>query len=231
MIGRLLGGAVTVVVYVLAATLLSEAVILGYLWSTWRLDRQKLTRIVAIAQEQPAPSPPQPTQPEPGQTPPEEPSFEQILQRRAEKVRDLELRESGLRHLLEEIKAQQRKLTQEQEALAAQTQAFEAQVAALADSSRAAGRDIVRRTLENLKPVQAKLLLLDMLARQETADVVLLLTEMSESKRAKIIGEFKTPEEQDKITEVLRLIRQGQPQATKAEQPGQPANPVPTSGA
>ena len=52
-----------------------------------------------------------------------------------------------------------------------------------------------------------------MLAKNEIQDVVALLAPMTDGKRAKIIGEFKTPEETQKIDEVLRLIRRGEPEA------------------
>ena len=56
-----------------------------------------------------------------------------------------------------------------------------------------------------------------MLDQKEIDDVVVLLSGMTEGKRAKIIAEFKTPAEVDQIGEVLRRIRQGAPAVNKAE--------------
>ena len=52
---------------------------------------------------------------------------------------------------------------------------------------------------------------------------------MTDSKRAKILAEFKTPEETKKIEDVLRLIRKGVPEAPLAQQTLEklrPANPA-----
>ncbi len=57
-----------------------------------------------------------------------------------------------------------------------------------------------------------------MLDRDEIDEVVLILGDMTDSKRAKILGEFKTEEEGKKISEVLRLLRQGDPMASMAEE-------------
>ena len=68
-------------------------------------------------------------------------------------------------------------------------------------------------TLQTLEPEQAKLFLMEMLDKQETEDVVILMATMDERKRAGIIEAFQTPDEIAKIAEVLRLIRQGQPES------------------
>ena len=59
----------------------------------------------------------------------------------------------------------------------------------------ATGSEDVRRTLETIKPKQAKELLVLMLEQKEMDDVVVLMAGMPDGKRAKIIAEFKTPAE------------------------------------
>ena len=94
---------------------------------------------------------------------------------------------------------------------------FQGDLASLEKGAVASGRDDARRTLEALKPKQAKVLLAQMLDQKELDDVVTLLSGMTEGKRAKIIAEFKTQAEIDEIGEVLRRIRQGAPAANVAE--------------
>ncbi|MHB8900510.1 MAG: hypothetical protein ACYC6Y_17290, partial [Thermoguttaceae bacterium] len=76
-----------------------------------------------------------------------------------------------------------------------------------------------------LEPEQAKQFLVDMLDKQETEEVVILVTGMDERRRAAILGEFQTPEEVTKIAEVLRLIRQGHPKAAVAKEVSQKVDP------
>jgi len=60
-----------------------------------------------------------------------------------------------------------------------------------------------------IKPAQAKLLLDDMLDDGEIQTVVTLIQGMPDVKASKIIGEFKTEQDLEKIGEVLRLILEG----------------------
>jgi hypothetical protein len=73
----------------------------------------------------------------------------------------------------------------------------------------------VQRTLEAIAPKQAKEQILRMLAQPNTAadrpleDVVRILKAMPLDKRKKLLAEFKTPEEIEKLAEVLHEIRSG----------------------
>ncbi len=49
-------------------------------------------------------------------------------------------------------------------------------------------------------------------------DVVALMKRMSLDKRKKVIAEFKTPEDEDHLFEILTNIRQGEPLATQIEE-------------
>ena len=63
----------------------------------------------------------------------------------------------------------------------------------------------------------AKALILEMLNKKEVDDVVALLSPMPDAKRAKIFGEFKTDEEMEQLSDVLRRIRVGSPTANLPE--------------
>ena len=70
-----------------------------------------------------------------------------------------------------------------------------------------------RLILESIKPKQAKEQIVLMIKDGQMKDVVALLTPMPVTKRAKIITEFKTPEEAKMVAELLDLIREGVPEA------------------
>lgn len=214
--GRLLGGMVTLAVYFCAATLLSELIILAYLWSAWKLDPQRLHKAAAVARGI-EPTAPAAEEPAPPDLPPEEVSFDEILDRRALKVRDLELREIALRTATGALAARQSQLIEEQQKLASQSAEFESRLSTLKDGAMAQGREAVRRILETLKPAQAKAQIMAMLDKGELDEVVMLLSGMQESKQAKILGEFKAAGESDKVAELLERIRQGQPEASLAD--------------
>jgi hypothetical protein len=148
----------------------------------------------------------------------EQPSFGQLADARALRTRDLDLREQSLRSNLQLLQTQQRQVTDDKKKLRKVKDGFEVELVSLQKGAAATGREDVRRTLESLKPKQAKEQLLLMLEKKEIDDVVMLVGGMAENKRAKVIAEFKTPAESEQISEVLRRIRQGMPTTEKVDE-------------
>ncbi len=217
MIGRLLRGSWAMLLYFALGTLVAEAIMLGYVSFTGRLTQEKLTELVAVLNR----SGPAEAKAEgvsvPEEPPSEQPSFEQILEARSVKDKNLHLRELALANGLTQLKTELRKLSEDQKRFTQQRTEYASKLDALAKGAKTGGRDEVRRILEALKPKQAKEIVLGMLENSEEDEVVVLLSGMTDTKRAKILGEFKTPEETKKIEDVLRRIRQGVPGASLAE--------------
>ena len=224
MIARLLDTGASLLVYFCAASLIAVLVIAAYVWNAWELDAAKLDRMLAVARGEISLDDTD-TKSAAGEVPAEEVSYQQILEHRAAKVRDIELRELALQNALNELKFEQRQLADQQAHYRGLTEQFEAQLLAVREGAEATGREIVRATLQSLKAPQAKEQLSKMLASDEMDEVVILLAEMPASGRAKIIAEFKTPEDSEELAEVLRRIRLGAPQAPMAEQAMNQLNP------
>jgi len=218
MIARLLNSAWSLLLYFCAATLLAQGIMLGYFWLTWRLDREKLVQVLAVAQGIDLLAMQQKDESDREDVAPEQVSFQEILDRRAAMARDLELRETALKNGLDQLKSQRRQLAEDRRQYEQLVAQFNTRLLAFTDGAETGGREVVLRTLETIKPSQAKQQIVQMLADDEIDEVLLLFTQMSDAKRAKILGEFKTPEENEKLGEVLRLIGQGEPQASLAEE-------------
>lgn len=218
MIGRLLHFLFAVLLYFSLGTLIAEGIIVSYVSSKWQLNREKIARMVAVARgldAAPAPAPPK--------TPPDDSandqvSYEQVLQARAIRDKNLQLREQALAHALAQLQTDQQKLMEEQRRFQRDRTDYETKLAAAAQGAQNAGREEVRRILQSIKPKQAKEILVGMLDNNELDEVVALLTGMTDSKRSKILAEFKTADENKKIDEVLRQIRKGAPEAPLAQQ-------------
>ena len=149
---------------------------------------------------------------------PNKPSYEQILEARAHEVSESGTPRTGsAQQPFPGFKSEQTKLAEDKKRYKQLRDGFDSQLLSMREGSAAAGKDEVRRTLESIKPKQAKALLLEMLNNKEIDDVVTLLSPMPDSKRAKIFGEFKTPDELEKLSEVLRRIREGLPSASVPE--------------
>ena len=217
MIKRLLSVAWTMIVYACVGTIISQAIILTYLISTWKIDNQRWLSVMAAAQGiQPAEGADRQTKGAEEKVA-EQPSLDQILETRALKYRNLELREQELKNSLSQFQLEQTKLAEDKKSYKQLRDEFDAQLLSMREGSVASGKDEVRNTLENLKPKQAKALILEMLNKKEIDDVVTLLSPMPDAKRAKIFGEFKTDEEMEQLSEVLRRIRVSSPTANVPE--------------
>ena len=77
----------------------------------------------------------------------------------------------------------------------------------------------VQTILENMAPEEAKKQLLIKLDNNELADVVSIIRGMPSDKQKKLLAEFTSLEDHQKLSDVLREIRRGQPQTA--------ADPVP----
>ena len=180
-----------------------------FLARSWQLNRERVIRTLAVAQgvdlsalEARAAA----AQPDVSR---EQPSYEQVLETRAAKVRDIELREQTVADALKEVAYRQRKVTEAQDALAGQKKTFEAELLALRQQATSQGIEDTRAKLMAVKPAQAKLLLDDLLDDGEIETVVTLLQGVPDTKASKIIGEFKTEKDLENIGEVLRRILEG----------------------
>lgn len=218
MISRLANLAFAALLYFSFATLIAEGIMASYVWSNWHLDREKIARLVAVARGIELGEPQASVVPPPDAAAPEQPSYDQIVEARAAKDKDLELREQALASALAQLQSDQQKLAENEKRYKLDRADFETKLAAATQSATSEGQEDVRRILQTVKPKQAKEFLQGMLESKEMDEVVLLLSGMTDSKRAKILAEFKTPEETKSIEEVLRLIRKGVPEAPLAQQ-------------
>lgn len=225
MITKLLGGAINLVVYLSAASMIATVIMVCYLWSTWHMDRGRLVQILAIAQGLDLFQSQVDAEGEAHDPSTEQPSMRQIIDARLSQDRDLKMREMALENGNDQLRMERRRLTEQRDAYERLQKEFQTQLAQLSEGAEAEGRTVVGTTLQTLEPDQAKLFLLEMLDKQETEDVVILMASMDERKRAGIIEAFQTPDEIAKIAEVLRLIRQGHPKAAIAEEVSQKVDP------
>jgi hypothetical protein len=217
MIGKLINGAWTLFIYACVGTVISQIVILMYLVSAWKVDHQRWLQIVSVAQGVIPVEEKEEAAKNAEETVAELPSYSQVLESRSLKYRNLELREQQLRNSLSNLQFEQSKLADEKKRYQQIRDGFDAKLLSMTEGATASGTDEVRRTLENIKPKQAKALLLEMLDNKEIDVVVTLLTPMADAKRAKIFAEFKSEDELEKLSEVLRRIREGLPSAETPE--------------
>jgi hypothetical protein len=189
-------------------TVISEVLIVSYLVWHWGIDGNRVQEILRVARGQP---PSQPTLPQPptAELLQEGPSYEEFLSRRLRAARDLELRQMQLQAAEATLLTQWQKLQAEQSALRQKEMQLDQKLAQIQDQTRAAARETIRGILESLRPEQAKAQLQAMTERGDWDEAVAILTEMPASRRSRILGEFKTPQEKAVLSELLRRIQEG----------------------
>lgn len=218
--GRWFDATVTLLVHLCAALLIGQVIVAAHLWIAWKITPDRLATMLQVAKGN-LPDATGTSGPAEEDTradqPPEEPSYDAILKQRALEYRDLELRDMALQSDMQELSLLKEKVTQQSNLLAQQADQFRRQIAQVQQAAEEEGLDTVRRTLESIKPDQAKQFVLDMLDEGEEDALVALLEGMDNSRRARILGTFETPEETEQIANVLRRIREGGQAANAAD--------------
>lgn len=218
---KLLGLIPAAMLYFCVATVLAEVGAIGFLAMQGVVTQEKLFQCMAALYgvnlreiEDKAKSANQPP-------PPEQPTFDDVLTKRALASRDLDLRETAIEKALVDVRSLTTQLRTERERYDQLKQQFDARLAALEQVFTDSSLQEVQRTLEVMQPKQAKDQILRMLEEatpeereKVNRDVVTMLKSMPLDKRKKIITEFKTEEESEKLYEILKQIREGVPDLT-----------------
>ncbi len=218
MIARLLGAGISIVVYLGAATLMAEAILGGYLWIAWKMDRNRAIQMLAIAQGIDlfaAARSHADDEDDPGN---EQPSLEQLIAARTAKDLDLTVREQALRNGNNQLASAERQYAEKLAKYEQIKSAFETQLQESQSAAKIAGMDEDRLILEGMKPAQAKGQLALMLEDGKIDEVVVAVRDMQARLRTKIFAEFETPEEEIQLSKIREMIREGRPEVTLAEQ-------------
>ena len=110
--GKLISSGGAMVVYLCVATMLTTAIVFGYLWAHGYLDEAKLNRIVAVVRGTDVVAPVIERTTKTPQSA-EQPSIEDVEWQRAIKSRQIELREEEVDRNIEGVRFEQRKLSDE----------------------------------------------------------------------------------------------------------------------
>ena len=219
--GRLLSGLGSLIAYLCVGTVIAVVIIVGYAVSKGFVDQKKLNDMLAIARGATLSSAADKISTGPAQ-PVQMLSVEERDQRSTTFTRHLELREQAVQNALEQIASEREKLLKERQSFDLLVAAFRKEKETVENSQEAKGQEDARAILENIKPKLAKDLILKMIAADEKDEVVAILSGMPIGKQTKIVQEFKTDEEQRKLDDILRRVRQGNNEAQSANTSAEP---------
>jgi len=212
MIGKLARLFGALLVYFAIGTTLSLLVGIVWLKQSGGLERDKLMRMAAIVRGVDLTAIREEVDAQREKVNGTQVSIEDVARARALKSFDLELREQALRTNFARVKTEQDKLAGEKSRYETVEKEFQVKLDSMRSGAIATNVENARLFLENMKPKQAKEQVVLMVKDGQMKDVVALLTPMPVTKRAKIIAEFKTPDEAKMVAELLELIREGVPE-------------------
>jgi uncharacterized protein YihD (DUF1040 family) len=205
---KILGMVWMLILCLSVGTVVAQALIAAVVMPKLKLDGKRISQIVSLAQgkdieakiEAKAPS-----------IESEQPSYQEIVESRAARFRNLELREKQLRNNLVEVQTEEVKVADELHRIKRLESGFDEKMKRITDDATSEGMNALGEKIGSMKPKLAKEMLVKMLDDKRIDDVVVLLKQLDNKKSAKIIAEFKTDDEKDMLSEVLRRIREGDP--------------------
>jgi ATP-dependent Lon protease len=206
------------IAYLCVATVITLALVLGYLWHTDQLNSEKVFRIVALLQDVDLQQLAAAQQKKAGdEVPPEEPSLNEVMLHQQVQDRNYEVKllalksgkqeyDNSLHELTEIISRYDRMVHETQDRLQQQQhQATQQNVAKVVSQ------------LEQVKPDVGKDLLMKWVEEDRMDDAIMLMGQMSENKLKNILKSFQTDKELSKLHEIQRRIFSGGPEAAKLE--------------
>ena len=196
-------------VYVAIATLIAQVALLCYFWIAWGIDWSRGQDAVAVLRGN---ATVEPTVKEVAsaakQVSKEQPSFEEVLQARALKTRDFELRAAALSQGKVMLRQRQEAFARESSVFNLAKSSFEQQVANYEAKSRSQGIADNISTIQDLEPELAKAQLLKMYDN-EMESLIGVIKGMEPMKSTEILNLFTSKDDKDRLAEILRRIRDG----------------------
>lgn len=198
--------------YACVGTVLAQVLGIVLLASTGRLAPERVNRALGLAYGVSSNASPSPSTGAPAPADEGQPSYDEVLDARWNASLDLDLRETCLEKALVEYDRQSSDTARDRQRYDRVKADFDQ---ARADQLGLASNpqlQEVRRTLEAIKPAQAKEELRKMIADGDSREVVTVLKSMPLNKRKKVVAEFKAGREADELESILKEIRLGQPE-------------------
>ncbi|PQO47142.1 hypothetical protein [Blastopirellula marina] len=203
--------------YLCVATVLAAGVGAAILIATNRVDSAKAYSILAIVygidEDKIREQMDEESQPEKDN---EEPDMQAVIDARARRHLALDFRIQALDTGIENIRGMQANLAEERRRYDQLKTSFDDRLKQLEEGVRDDAIVELQRTMEAIDARQAKEQMMIMLERDDNSmqDVVTILKGMPNDKRKKIIAEFRSEEEKQKLADILNQIRLGVPEAT-----------------
>ena len=206
------------IAYVCVATVITLALVLGYLWHGDELNNEKVFRLLAVMQDVDLQKMAATEQKSPNEVPPQEPSLNEVMHHQQVQDRNFEVKLLALQRGKRDYDDARQKLNvkiDRYDRLAQDWQSRLKQEQELMSQQNVAK---VVSQLEQVSPEVAKDQLMRWIVEKKMDDAILLMNTMSENKLAKILKTFESPEELAQLHEIHERIMKSGVDNSKLEQ-------------
>ena len=214
----------TAFIYLCVATMIAQTAAVSALWAKGALDRGRLYRVLAALHGLDVVTMQTQLMSQKKATEQEQPSYDTRVEAQSLKSLDLDLRETAIDKGLLDLLNLQTSVRTEQTQFQQQRQSYDAKLTDMVAEVQTTSMKELQRTIEAMRPEQAKTQLLKMLDDKAIGDVVTIVKNMPADKQKKIIAEFKEGPDVDQLYQILKSIRAGEPVVSQIEDARQQLN-------
>lgn len=204
--GKILDLLLGLIAYVCVATVITLALVIGYLWKNDQLNNDKLFRLMAVMQDVDLQKMAAVDKKADKEVPPAEQSLNQVLHHQQVLDRNYEVKQLALQRGKQEYDASYQQLVEQTaryDRIAQDWQSRLKQEQELATQQNIAK---VVNQLEQVSPDVGKQQLMLWIEEKKMDDAILLMSRMSENKLAKILKTFESEEELKQLHEIHERI-------------------------
>ncbi len=216
--GKIIDLLLGLIAYVCVATVITLALVFGYFWHTDQLNSEKVFRIVALLQDVDLQQLSASQQKKAGdEVPPEEPSLNEVMHHQQVQDRNFEVKLLALKRGKQDYDTSLHDLNEKIDRYDRMVQDIQSRLKQQQELTTQQNVAKVVSQLEQVKPDVGKDSLMKWIEEDRMDDAILLMSKMSESKLAKILKTFQTPQELSKLHEIHRRIITGGPESSKLQ--------------
>jgi hypothetical protein len=205
--GKILNILLAAIAYFCVATVITLALVLGYMWHTDRLNDEKVFRIFALLHDVDLQQIAQAQQKKNGdEVPPEEPSVHDVTHQQQVRDRNFEVKLLALQRGKQDYDHSYQELKKEINRYDRMAEDWQSQVKQQEELTNQENVAKVVSQLEQVRPEVGKAELLRWIGEGRIDDAIVLMSKMSETKLGKILKTFETEVELDTLHEIHERI-------------------------
>lgn len=204
--GKIINMLVSLIVYFCVATVITLTLIGGYLRFSDRLTNDKMFRLVAVMQDVDLQKIAASAQKSKEEVPPAELSLAEVMNHQQLLDRNYEVKKLALERGKKEYDASLQGIVEQIERYDRIAQEWHSKLKQDQEQTTQQNVTTVVNQLEQVAPEVGKDLLMRWIADNKMDDAILLMSKMSDTKLAKVLKTFETPEELKKLHEIQERI-------------------------